>query len=275
MAGRLACDAAEPALALSSRARQSRTKGYPVGRRVLVTGASRGIGRAVAEAFAAAGDRVAIHHRDSAELAERLRTTLPGGPHLVVQADLVDPAAVQSMVDGAAAALGGLDVLVNNAGVYTAHPVLESSYEQWQREWRRTIDTNLIGAANAIWCAVRHMGPGGRIVNVSSRGAFRGEPGQPAYGASKAGLNALGQSLAVALAPHGIAVSTVAPGFVETDMTNEHLKPPRGDGIRAQSPFGRVAAPAEIAAAVVWLASAQAEWASGAILDLNGASYLR
>ncbi len=116
---------------------------------------------------------------------------------------------------------------------------------------------------------------GGRIINVSSRGAFRGEPHSPAYGASKAGLNALGQSLAVALAPYQIAVATVAPGFVETDMTNEHLKPPRGDEIRAQSPFGRVAAPEEIAAAVLFLASEHSEWASGAILDLNGASYLR
>jgi NAD(P)-dependent dehydrogenase (short-subunit alcohol dehydrogenase family) len=116
---------------------------------------------------------------------------------------------------------------------------------------------------------------GGRIINVSSRGAFRGEPNSPAYGASKAGLNSLTQSLARALAPHGIAVSAVAPGFVATDMTNEHLKPPRGDEIRAQSPFGRVADPAEIAAAVLYLASDRAEWASGAVLDLNGASYLR
>ena len=95
---------------------------------------------------------------------------------------------------------------------------------------------------------------GGRIVNVSSRGAFRGEPASPAYGASKAGLNALGQSLAVALAPYGIAVATVAPGFVATDMTNEHLHGERGAAIRAQSPFDRVARPEEIAAAVHWLA---------------------
>lgn len=243
--------------------------------RVLVTGASRGIGRAVARAFAGAGARVAIHHRASPGLAGALRDELPGGPHPVVAADLADPAAVRSMVDSAAGALGGLDVLVNNAGVFTPHPILATSYQQWQREWRRTLGVNLLGAANVTWCAVRHMGRGGRIVNVSSRGAFRGEPDQPAYAASKAGLNALGQSLAVALAPHGIAVATVAPGFVETDMTNEHLKPPRGDAIRAQSPFRRVARPEEVAAAVMWLASPEAEWASGAILDLNGASYLR
>ncbi|HEY8451405.1 MAG TPA: SDR family oxidoreductase [Natronosporangium sp.] len=244
-------------------------------RAVLVTGASRGIGRAVATAFAANGDRVAIHHRNSPGLAEDLCGRLPGKGHTVVCADLTDPAAVKTMVDTAAERLGGLDVLVNNAGVFLAHPILETSYERWQELWRQTLETNLVGAANVTWCAVRHMRRGGRIVNISSRGAFRGEPECPAYGASKAGLNALGQSLAVALAPLGISVTTVAPGFVETDMTNEHLKPPRGDEIRAQSPFNRVARAEEVAAAVLWLASPAAEWASGAILDLNGASYLR
>lgn len=245
------------------------------GRAVLVTGGSRGIGRAVAAAFAAGGDRVAIHHRDSAALAEQLLDSLPGAGHTVVAADLTDPAAVQTMVDTAAATLGGLDVLVNNAGVFRSHPILETSYQDWQREWRLALETNLLAAANVTWCAVRHMREGGRVVNVSSRGAFRGEPQAPAYGASKAGLNALSQSLAVALAPHGIAVATVAPGFVATDMTNEHLKPPRGDEIRSQSPFGRVARPEEIAEAVRWLASPGAQWASGTIVDLNGASYLR
>jgi NAD(P)-dependent dehydrogenase (short-subunit alcohol dehydrogenase family) len=246
------------------------------GRAVLITGASRGIGRAIATEFAAAGDVVAVHHRDSAELAERLVSELPGTGHTVVQADLADPEAVRIMVNLAAAQLGGLDILVNNAGVFTAHPITEVSYQDWQDQWRATLGVNLVGAANAAWCAVQHMKDrGGRIINVSSRGAYRGEPRSPAYGASKAGLNALGQSLARALAPHGIAVMSVAPGFVATDMTNEHLKPPRGDEIRAQSPFGRVGEPEEIAAAVLYLASDQAVWASGAVLDLNGASYLR
>ena len=246
------------------------------GRAVLITGASRGIGRAIAHAFAAAGDRVAVHHKDSAELAASLLGELPGTGHVIVRADLADADAVRAMVDAAAAALGGIDVLVNNAGVFTAHPITEVSYEQWQKEWRDTIGVNLVGAANVTWCAVKHMTrPGGRIINVSSRGAYRGEPRSPAYGASKAGLNSFGQSLARALAPYGIAVASVAPGFVATDMTNEHLKPPRGDEIRAQSPFGRVGEPEEIAAAVLYLASDQAVWASGAVLDLNGASYLR
>jgi NAD(P)-dependent dehydrogenase (short-subunit alcohol dehydrogenase family) len=244
---------------------------------VLVTGASRGIGRAIAEAFASGGDRVAVHHRDSAGLAAEVLAGLAGSGHVAVQADLTDAGAVRREVDRACEALGGLDVLVNNAGVFTPHPVTEVSYDEWQAAWRETLGVNLVGAANATWCAVRHMlaGGGGRIINVSSRGAFRGEPGQPAYGASKAGLNALGQSLARDLAPHGIAVATVAPGYVETDMATSVLSGPRGDQIRAESPYGRVAQAAEIAAAVVYLASPEAEWASGAILDLNGASYLR
>jgi 3-oxoacyl-[acyl-carrier protein] reductase len=246
-------------------------------RSVLVTGASRGIGRAVAEAFAAAGDRIAVHHRNSPDLAARVLAGLSGTGHTVVQADLADPDQVRQMVDTAAGHLGGLTVLVNNAANYVAHPITEVSYEQWQSAWQHTLGVNLTGTANVTWCAVQHMiaGGGGTIVNVSSRGAFRGEPGQPAYGASKAGLNALGQSLAIALAPHNITVTGVAPGFVATDMAAAHLQGARGDAIRAQSPFGRVARPEEIAAAVLYLASPEAAWATGAILDLNGASYLR
>lgn len=245
-------------------------------RAVLVTGASRGIGRAVAQAFAREGDRVAVHHRDSAALALQVLAGLPGEGHTVVRADLADAGAVRQMVDQAAADLAGLDVLVNNAGIYVWHPITEVSYEQWQDVWHQTMAVNLTGAANATWCAVQHMkDAGGRIVNVTSRGAFRGEPRHPAYGASKAGLNAFGQSMARALAPFGISVAMVAPGYVETEMAADDLNSVRGEQIRAQSPFNRVATPEEIAAAVVYLASDQAEWASGAILDLNGASYLR
>jgi 3-oxoacyl-[acyl-carrier protein] reductase len=116
---------------------------------------------------------------------------------------------------------------------------------------------------------------GGHIVNVSSRGAFRGEPSQPAYGASKAGIIAFGQSLARALGPYGIAVSAVAPGLTQTDMATEALAGERGDRRRAESPLGRVATPEEVAAAVVYLASPEAVMASGSVIDVNGASYLR
>ena len=247
------------------------------GRAVLVTGASRGIGAAVAREFAAAGDRVAVHYGASRGAAEAVAASLPGEGHVVVGADLADPVAVRAMVDSAAQGLGGVDVLVNNAGVFVAHPIVTSSYEEWQQGWSDTLGINLVGAANVTWCAVRHMleAGAGRIVNVSSRGAFRGEPDQPAYGASKAGLIAFGQSLARALGPHRIAVTTVAPGWTETDMAADTLAGPRGDAIRAESPLGRVATPQDVAKAVLYLASPGAEMATGSVLDVNGASYLR
>ena len=247
------------------------------GRAVLVTGASRGIGAAVAEVFATAGDRVAVHYGSSRAAADAVAASLAGDGHVVVGADLGDPEAVRAMVAAAAEGLGGLDVLVNNAGVFTPHPITETTYEEWQRAWHETLAVNLLGAANATWCAVPHMieAGGGRIVNVSSRGAFRGEPRSPAYGASKAALVAFGQSLARALGPHRIAVTTVAPGWTDTDMAAETLAGPRGDEIRAESPLGRVATPEDVARAVLYLASPEAEMASGSVLDVNGASFLR
>jgi 3-oxoacyl-[acyl-carrier protein] reductase len=244
---------------------------------VLVTGASRGIGAAIAREFAAAGDRVAVHYRASSDAAAEVVASLAGDGHVAVGADLADPDAVRSMVDRAAEALGGVDVLVNNAGIFVRHPIAESTYEEWQRAWSDTLAVNLVGAANVAWCAVRHMiaADGGRIVNVSSRGAFRGEPDQPAYGASKAALIAFGQSLARSLGPHRIAVTTIAPGWTETDMAADTLAGPRGEEIRTESPLGRVATPEEVARAVLYLASPEAELASGAVLDFNGASYLR
>jgi 3-oxoacyl-[acyl-carrier protein] reductase len=245
-------------------------------RAVLVTGSSRGIGKAIAQAFAAQGDRVAVHHKNSPELAAQVRDGLPGAGHIVVKADLASPEETKNMVDRAHRELGGLDVLVNNAGVYIEHTITEVSYQQWQEAWQRTLRVNLAGPANATWCAVQHMRhTGGRIINVSSRGAIRGELRHAAYAASKGGLNSMSGSLARALGPYGIAVATVSPGYVDTDMAAEHLGSARGDEIRAQSPFNRVATAEEIAAAVLYLASAEGVWASGANIDLNGASYLR
>ena len=246
-------------------------------RAVLVTGASRGIGAAIARAFASVGDRVAVHYGRSAGLAEQVAESLAGDGHVVVGADLADASAVRRMVDTASDRLGGLDVLVNNAGVFQPHPITDTGYKEWQRAWHQTLSVNLLGAANVSWCAVQHMirGGGGSIVNVSSRGAFRGEPNQPAYGASKAGLVALGQSLARALGPHGISVTSVAPGLIETDMGADNLAGERGGRRGAESPLGRIATPEEVAAAVVFLASAEAVMTSGTVLDINGASYLR
>ncbi|OKJ63394.1 3-oxoacyl-ACP reductase [Streptomyces sp. CB02009] len=248
------------------------------GRRVLVSGASRGLGRAVARAFAANGDRVAVHFGSRAEEARATLESLDGTGHVLVGGDLSDPAGAVAVVDAAAEALGGVDVLVNNAAVNLRHPLPETPYEEWVAVWQRHVSVNLLATANLSHLAARRMidqGAGGRIVNIGSRGAFRGEPDHPAYGATKAAVHALGQSLAVSLAPYGIAVASVAPGFFATERVSSRLEGAEGAAIRAQSPFGRVAEPAEIAEAVLWLASPAAEWSSGTILDLNGASHLR
>ena len=263
------------------------------GRGVLVTGSSRGVGAATARAFAARGDRVVVHYRAAEDIARALLESLPGEGHALVRADLADPAEVQRLAAEAVDALGRVDVLVNNAALFLEpadggsrrgdHRVTDVDYDTWVRAWQVTLATNLLGAANLTWCVARHMvdvppaagAPRGRIVNVGSRGAYRGEPDVPAYGASKAGLHAFGQSMAVALAPEGISVVSVAPGFIATDMAAGLLDAPEGDAIRAQSPFGRVATPEEVARAVVALADPGAEWVSGAVVDFNGASHLR
>jgi NAD(P)-dependent dehydrogenase (short-subunit alcohol dehydrogenase family) len=173
--------------------------------------------------------------------------------------------------------MGGIDILINNAAVIEHHSIDLDNYEKWQVAWNKTLATNLMAPANLAFCVAPEMKRrgGGHIVNVSSRGAYRGEPSMPAYGASKAGLNSLTQSLALALGPFGIAVNAVAPGFTDTERVENIVKGPRENEIASQSPFNRIARPEEVASAVLYLASDQAIFTSGAILDLNGASYFR
>lgn len=247
------------------------------GKRVLITGGSRGIGKATAQAFAEAGARVAINFNSNKVAATDAINSLTGEGHFAVRANISHPEAVERMVEAVAGEMGGIDILVNNAGVFIPHPIAEVSYQAWQEAWQQTLDTNLTGAANVTYCVAQQMieQGGGRIVFVSSRGAFRGEPTHPAYGASKAGMNALAQSLAQALAPHNIFIGTLAPGFVETDMTTEHLQGESGAAIRSQIPNGRVAQPEEMAHCILFLASEQAAYTTGCVLDANGGSYLR
>lgn len=244
---------------------------------ILVTGASRGIGRAIAIQFAQAGARIAVHYNQNQEAVQETLFALKGSGHMLIQADLADPDAIREMVDVVVRQMGRLDVLVNNAGIYEDHDLNEVTYDEWQLAWKHILDVNLLSAANLIYCAAQYMmrRGGGRIVNVSSRGAFRGEPTAPAYGASKAAMNSMGQSLAKALGKHNIFIGTVAPGWVETDMATSFLNGPQGDEIRGQSPLGRVARPEEVAHAVLFLASKGAEFTTGTIIDVNGASYLR
>jgi 3-oxoacyl-[acyl-carrier protein] reductase len=247
------------------------------GKYVLVTGGSRGIGRAVVQAFANHGAAAAINYNTNRQAAEETLRSLPGGSHFIVQADVTQPGSVQQLIDTVSQKFGGLDIVVNSAGVFIQHPLEDVGFAAWQRAWHDTLAVNLVGPANVCYYAARYMikQGGGRIVNISSRGAFRGEPQSPAYGASKAGLNAMSQSLAQQLAKYNIFVGVVAPGFVETDMAAEYLIGPKGDEIRNQSPLGRVARPGEVAQAVLFLAAEGSEFMTGAIIDVNGASYLR
>jgi NAD(P)-dependent dehydrogenase (short-subunit alcohol dehydrogenase family) len=244
---------------------------------VLVTGGAGGIGQAIVRACAEAGARVGIHYNSSQDAAEQLRASLPGDGHLLLPGNLSHPAEVQRIVDEAVQTWGRLDVLVNNAAIGARHAVAEVSYSEWQTAFERVIGVNLLAPANACYCAARQMiaQGGGRIINIGSRGGYRGEPQRTSYGASKAGLHAFSQSLAQELAPYNIFVTAVAPGFVETGMARETLAGPQGDAIRAQSPLGRVARPEEVAHTVLFLAAPGSEFLTGAVIDVNGASYLR
>ncbi|MBW2409709.1 MAG: SDR family oxidoreductase [Deltaproteobacteria bacterium] len=244
---------------------------------VMVTGASRGIGREITLQFAQHGARMAVHYHKNRKAAEQTRSELSGKTHQIFQADLGDAAAVGRLADQAVQEMGKIDVLVNNAGVYEFHPIATTTFEDWQRSWEKTIFTNLLGSAHLSFCVARHMMKrgGGKIINITSRGAFRGEPDAPAYGASKAGLNAFSQSMAQALAPHNIFMYAVAPGFVDTDMAASLLSGPEGEAIRAQSPLNRVARTDEVARVVLFLAEDGTDYLTGGIIDVNGASYLR
>ncbi|ACB75305.1 SDR family NAD(P)-dependent oxidoreductase [Opitutus terrae] len=252
--------------------------------RALVTGGSRGIGRAIAQQLAARSCRVAVHYRDNHTAAEATLASLAGQGHIALAADIGCEADAERLWNESVGALGGIDILVNNAGVFAPHPPLTTDLTAWQDSWRRTLSTNLMGPATLSYLAARAMAGRelfeprfgrGRIVNVSSRGAFRGEPKSPAYGASKAGLNALSQSLAKALAPQAVYVYCLAPGWVETDMAADHLTGPDGEAILADHPLGRVATVEEIARTAAFCALDAPAAMTGCIVDINGASYLR
>jgi 3-oxoacyl-[acyl-carrier protein] reductase len=242
--------------------------------KVLVTGASGGIGVAISRALAARGVTVILHYQRGRVAAEATCRSLPGSGHVVVQADLSDGKEVERLwkeVSGP----GRIDAVVNNAGLFPDHPPLTTGFEDWMTAWQRTISTNLMGPAWLSHLAARTMAAGfggGRIVNISSRGAFRGEPTAPAYAASKAGLNAMSQSLAKALAPNGVYVFVVAPGWVSTERVAQSVTDP---AVLADQPLGRVATPDEVAQVVAFCVLEAPASLTGAILDVNGASYLR
>lgn len=244
---------------------------------ILVTGSSRGIGKSIALTLSEAGAKIIVHFTKNPTAAEETLKQLGKNGLFAVKADLRNKEEIYSMVEAIEKKAVRIDVLVNNAAAHCNMKPLENSFETWYNDWEQTIASNLTGTACLSYLVSKLMlkNGGGRIINISSRGAFRGEPEAWAYGASKAGLNSLGQSMAKALAPQNIFVFTIAPGFVSTEMSKKILEGPQGDEIRNQSPFGRVAQPGEIAKIVLFFAGEAPEFMTGCIVDINGASYLR
>jgi NAD(P)-dependent dehydrogenase (short-subunit alcohol dehydrogenase family) len=229
---------------------------------ILLTGSSRGIGAAIHSTLGDAG-RAVIGHGTASGIA----------------ADFAHPGAARLLWDSALAEAGGtIDVLVNNAGVFEANPI-DAGDDAWLSNWERTMRVNLTAAAELCRLAVRHWqdrGSGGRIVNVASRAAYRGDsPAHWHYAASKAGMVAMTKSIARGYAREGILAFAVCPGFTMTGMAEDYLESRGGDKLLADIPLGRVAQPDEVASAVRFLALEAPASMTGAVLDVNGASYVR
>ena len=233
---------------------------------ILLTGASRGIGAATLTTLRAAGHRVAAHST--------------AGDADLIAADFADPAAPRRLWEAAFDRLDGrIDVLINNAGVFEA-VADNASDEDWHAAWARTLTINLQASADLSRHAIAHFRSsdpgGGRIVNVASRAAYRGDsPQHWHYAASKAGMIAMTKSIARGYAHENILAFAVCPGFTATGMVEEYIASRGGAKLLADIPLGRPADPPEIAETIRWLATEAPASATGAIIDVNGASYVR
>ena len=245
------------------------------GSHVIVTGASRGIGRAAAEALAAAGATVGVHYHRNEAAARELAEALGHGAQ-AFGADLADADAAVGLFAEAVEAFGRVDVLVNNAGVAEG-VALDAPDADWLAVWERTLAVNLTAVGVLCRAAAAHFVErgGGRIINVASRAAFRGDtPEYVAYAASKGGVVALTRSLARGLGKQGIVAFTLAPGFTRTDMAQPFIDTYGADYATSDLALGRMTEPEDIAPTVVFLASGQMDHATGATIDLNAGSYV-
>jgi NAD(P)-dependent dehydrogenase (short-subunit alcohol dehydrogenase family) len=244
------------------------------GKVALITGASRGIGREAALRMGLAGARVGVNYFHSEAQARELVLEIGGHKAMAVRADVGQPAQVEAMIEAVVRHFGRIDILVNNAATFARNPFDGDDYAAWQRGWRRTFDANVFGAANAAYLAMRSMrkSGGGKIINIASRAAFRGETEFVDYGASKAAVVNLTRSIARACAKDNIVASCVAPGFIETEMAREELETHREDIIN-QIPLRRVGTVDDVAGVILFLASPMADYLNGVTIDVNGGSW--
>jgi 3-oxoacyl-[acyl-carrier protein] reductase len=241
------------------------------GKVALVTGASRGIGRAIAIALGRRGAKVIVNYASREDAAREAAKAVEeaGGQAAVAGFDVASSAAVSEAIKGIAKEHGGLDILVNNAGVAVNGMLMRFTDEQWAK----TINTNLAGAFNCTKAAammVLKAKDAGRIINITSVVGEMGNGGQAAYAASKAGLIGLTMSTAKELASRGVTCNAVSPGFIETDMTAEHLPEAQRAKLLEGIPLGRIGAADEVAHAVAFLAGPEAAYITGQVIRVNG-----
>jgi 3-oxoacyl-[acyl-carrier protein] reductase len=245
------------------------------GRSALVTGGSRGIGRACCLALARAGARVAVNYRVESPSAQMVVDEIEaaGGEAFALSADVAQRADAEMLVDETVARFGGIDILVNNAGIWKGSPVEELS----DAEWQEMLSINLTGTFHCVRAAVPAMkeARSGRIVSIASTAGQRGEALHAHYAATKGAVIALTKSLALELAPFGILVNAVAPGWTVTDMTRDDLLGQRRDAILKTIPLGRAATPEDVAGAVLFLCSDLAGFVTGEVINVNGGSVLQ